>query len=63
MNNLSRTVICTTCGLVLVDNWNLAPIGATEDNFHRIYAENVHLCDECYDGWASRWDIKPLEGE
>ena len=63
MNHSPRTVICTTCGLVLVDNWNLAPIGATKDNLHRVYAENVHLCDGCYDVWATNWDIEPLEGE
>jgi hypothetical protein len=58
-----RTEACTTCDLVLVENWNLAPIGANEDNTQRIYEDGVYLCDECYDVWATNWDIQPLEGE
>jgi hypothetical protein len=45
------------------DDWNLAPIGANEDNTQRIYEEDIFLCDECYDHWCTKWDIQPLEGE
>ena len=58
-----ESATCECCDLVMFDNWNLAPIGATEDNLHRVYAENVYLCDECYDGWCTRWNTQPLEGE
>ena len=54
---------CETCDALLIDDWNLAPIGANEDNTERIYAENVFLCDDCYDGWCTRWNTQPLEGE
>lgn len=60
---MNTTQICTTCDLVMVGNWNLAPIGTTEDNQHRIYEEDVYLCDGCYDHWCTKWDIQPLEGE
>lgn len=47
----------------MVDEWNLAPIGANEDNTQRIYEDDVYLCDDCYDHWCTKWDIQPLKGE
>jgi hypothetical protein len=47
----------------MVDDWNLAPIGANEDNTQRIYEDDVYLCDDCYDVWCTNYDIQPLEGE
>ena len=58
-----RTQTCNKCDLVMVDDWNLAPIGANEDNTHRIYEDDVYLCDDCYDVWCTDYDIQPLEGE
>jgi hypothetical protein len=53
---------CDCCDGYLTD-WNLAPIGANEDNTQRIYEEDTYLCDECYDEWCTKYDIQPLEGE
>jgi hypothetical protein len=58
-----QTEICQTCNIVMIDDWNLAPTGANEDNTQRIYEDGVYLCDDCYDVWASKYDIQPLEGE
>lgn len=70
---------CTGCDVVMVDDWNLAPIegdkitiketdqhGNTyliERDAERIYKDNVYLCDECYDHWCTKQNIQPLEGE
>ena len=54
---------CYKCGAELVECWNLAPIGASADNTRRIYADDVYLCDACYDVWATDYDIQPLDGE
>ena len=58
-----RTQTCNKCDLVMVDDWNLAPIGANEDNTKRIYEDDVYLCDDCYDVWCTNYDIQPLEGD
>ena len=47
----------------MLDHWNLAPIGANEDNTERIYEDDVYLCDECYDTWCTKHNIQPLDGE
>ena len=58
-----QTQICQKCDMVMIDDWNLAPTGASEDNTQRIYEDGVYLCDGCYDVWATDYDIQPLEGE
>ena len=63
---MNTTKECDTCDLIMPfdgDGWNLAPIGTNEDNTHRIYAEDVYLCDDCYDHWCTKWNTQPLEGE
>lgn len=54
---------CHRCNVVKHDHWNLAPIGANEDNTERIYEDDVYLCDECYDTWCTKHNIQPLDGE
>ena len=70
---------CTQCDVLMVDEWNLAPIESDkitiEDidqhgntylivrDAERIYEDDVYLCDECYDDWCTRQDIQPLDGE
>ena len=58
-----RTQVCTECDVVMVEDWNLAPIGSNEDNTERIYEEGTYVCDDCYDHWCTKNDIQPLEGE
>ena len=58
-----RTQVCAKCDVVMVEDWNLAPIGSNEDNTERIYEEDTYVCDECYDHWCTKNDIQPLEGE
>lgn len=60
---MARTQTCHECDLVMSDDWNLAPIGANEDNTQRIYEDDIFLCDDCYDHWCTKWNIQPLEGE
>lgn len=55
--------VCEKCDQVLIDNWNLAPIGTNEDNTERIYQDDTYLCDACYDNWCTKYDIQPLEEE
>ena len=59
----NRMEPCHKCGVELEECWNLAPIGASADNEHRIYADGVYLCDECHDVWATSYGIQPLDGE
>jgi hypothetical protein len=58
-----RTQVCAKCDVVMVEDWNLAPIGSNEDNTHRVYQDDTYLCDGCYDRWCEKHDIQPLEGE
>ena len=74
-----RQQTCAKCDVVMIDDWNLAPIegdkitiketdqhGNTyliERDAERIYKDNVYLCDECYDHWCTKQNIQPLEGE
>lgn len=59
----TRQQICHECDVVMIDDWNLAPVGASEDNTQRIYQDDTYLCDACYDQWCTMHDIQPLEGE
>ena len=63
MTTTQQTRTCEYCDLILVDEWNLAPIGANDDNTRRIYEDDVYLCDDCYDQWCYHHDIQPLKGE
>ncbi len=54
---------CAMCDVVMIEDWNLAPIGSNEDNTERIYEDNTYLCDGCYDHWCTKLNIQPLEGE
>ena len=60
---MAQPKVCHKCDKVMSDDWNLAPIGASEDNTQRIYEEGIFLCDDCYDTWCTKWNIQPLEGE
>jgi RNA polymerase subunit RPABC4/transcription elongation factor Spt4 len=59
----TRKQVCTLCAAVMVEDWNLAPIGSNDDNTERIYEEDTYLCNGCYDNWCTKYDIQPLEGE
>jgi hypothetical protein len=61
--NTPRTQVCAKCDVVMVEDWNLAPIGSNEDNTHRIYQDDTYLCDGCYDQWCTKNNIQPLKGE
>ncbi len=55
--------ICSECDVVMIDDWNLAPVGSGENNTKRIYQDNTYLCDGCYDHWCTKWNIQPLDAE
>ena len=64
MKQETKQEFCHYCDLLLTeDNWNLFPVGASEDNTKRLYDWDKNLCDECYDHHCTKWDINPLEGE
>lgn len=58
-----RQQTCAKCDVVMIDDWNLAPIGSNEDNTERIYEDDTYLCDGCYDHWCTKHNIQPLKGE
>jgi hypothetical protein len=60
---MDRVQQCYYCDTDLMEDWNLFPIGANEDNTKRLYDWDKVVCDDCYDEHCTQWDIQPLEGE
>jgi hypothetical protein len=60
--NDPRLKYCDECGVPMIECWNLAPLRIDYTSTRRIYADDVYLCDECYDVWAIKYDIQPLRG-
>lgn len=59
---MSEVKQCYYCESKLQD-WNLFPIGANEDNTSRLYDWDKVVCDDCYDGHCTKYQLQPLKGE
>jgi hypothetical protein len=59
---MSEIKQCYYCETQLTD-WNLFPIGASEDNTKRLYDWDKVICDDCYDEHCTEYQLQPLKGE
>ena len=60
LNTINDTRICGYCD-AQVEHWNLAPIDVLPDGSDYIFEVDLYVCDDCYDGHCTKYDIQPLE--
>ena len=48
---------CEYCDTDCSVHWNLAPIGVLPDRSDYVYDDEMVVCDECYDGHCTKYNI------
>lgn len=54
------TKSCGYCETV-TERWNLAPIAKLPNGNDYIYDDEIVVCDDCYDGHCTNYNIQPLD--